>query len=499
MFIELASAAFLVGRFVYHRMASWIPERREPQSRQISLPRTEEGAPIPLIYGRCRVRNPILAWREDPVFAGTSFIVDTFQVNMFFVVGVPFQSGAGTTRIHSVWSGDTKLDRSLLGAEPTGDGGFEASVVYDNDGADGVYIGGAMEYLNGKATQTLVDDSGTATTTVGQRMSNTGTPTLDDVLIPGYRGYLSAFLFKSSATDQMWSVGDGGSVPAISIEASSYPTGTAQLNVGQDGIADDANPACVIWDLFTDPMKRGLPEILFDRPSFEAAAYTLRNEGLGFSLSVEEEMTAEELIQLVLEHIDGAIDINPTTNKVVLKLVRPDFDPSTIPQIDKSNCYQITGFAAGGWSDIANAVRVRYRNRARDYEEDSELSTNQGNAVDQEHSDELLLDYPGVTTSTLAILFANREIGARCRPLMKCTAIVDRTFINVMRGDAVRLVWSRPGIASVIFRVADVDRGTLSDGKISLALIQDFFFTHGNSTPQPLPDTDIGEISIVMG
>jgi hypothetical protein len=100
---------------------------------------------------------------------------------------------------------------------------------------------------------------------------------------------------------------------------------------------------------------------------------------------------------------------------------------------------------------------------------------------------------PGICNQVLADTVAARELAARSRPITKLRAICDRTARNLMPGDPVKLTWTDPDIAGLIFRIADVDRGTLADGKVAIDLISDNFYVWRNAAPQ---NVDLGNLGV---
>jgi len=523
MYVELAAGGFILGRYVYHRwVADWLgwgPADPKPV-REIRVPISEEGAPVPLIYGRCLVDRPILAWLGVPHSAfvdpddaepkGTYPLVigqHIYRCNMFFNLGIGFPNG--TQRIHRMWAGGLELLNppiadSVAMSVLTGDGNFEhlghtlvaygvPSVVAPclvstrTTGAEttGIVTEGKIEFLNGNSNQTLVDPvTLEPTTNAGYRMTEPG---LDDNVpseeVPGYRGYLSVFLSNqigASPHGDDWAFGTSPAPTAYSWEASSYPAD--QLGPS-DRIGFEANPADVIYDLLTGTFgKLGISAHLVDVDSFAVAAATLAAEEHGYSRALDELEEAGELIMGILRQIDGVIYEDPTDTKIKIKLVRGDYDPNTVPLITPSSCREIQGYAAGGWLNVVNKIRVVFPDRQIQYRDNSVVAMNTANAVGQDNQvREAQLRFPGVCTSALAEELASRELSARSRPIAKCSAIVDRSFYRTVTGDVVALTWPEYGISGMLFRVAGVDRGTLENGEIRLDLIQDFFYSHRGS------------------
>ncbi len=486
MILEAAAVGFFVGDYVYHR---WFDDKllEAHPKQEITLPITEDGAPIPMIFGRVRCRSPILAWNATPVLSA-----GIYEMNMMLVLGLGMQDS--TNLVHNIWAGEKKLgwiDQSPL---ITGDAG-EFPIVAEGNTRDGSGHGGFLEFLNGKSTQIVADDSDTylsATTNAAAYMltpaADPGGGGLTVAQIPSYRGYLSCFLFGGAGGQ--WKFGPSPTVPAYSVEASSYNTGHARLGT-YARVGDDLNPINAIFDLIVAKHgKAGIPEDYIDVTNFQAAQYTLMTESHRYSRFVDGSKSLGEHIIEVLKQIDATLYEDEATGKWKIKLIRNDFDPTTIPVINKNNCKDIVNFSMGGRTNIINRVRLRYTSREREYVEDSEVASNTANAVGEDgRVNELVLEMLGVTTQLQAVQMAYRELDFRSRPVMKCRALVDRSLIRLNPGDPVKLVWTSPDIAGVVMRVARKDRGTLESGVLGLDLIQDAFYTHRDRTPRisPIP------------
>jgi hypothetical protein len=156
MFLELAAGAYLLGDFIYHRLKG--DETKSNPLEKPQIPRVDEGATIPLIFGRCRVRAPVLAHVRNvqsgflnPGVPGVPADTILYGMDMLFVVGVGFE-GAGDAHknhLHSIWFGEKKLN--MLAPETfDGDGGLGQQILAETGflGGDAGFVGGQIEFLN---------------------------------------------------------------------------------------------------------------------------------------------------------------------------------------------------------------------------------------------------------------------------------------------------------------------------------------------------------------
>lgn len=473
--------------WAYHRLTDKPTETPVPEREEFAIPITEAGSAIPHVFGRARIRRPVLAWHAEPttdaVSLGTFNAGDpvNYNMDMFFLLGVGFTDG--TQKLHQIWHGDLALTAQTSGHtqldELTGDGNYEtpeASVQYIFNGDAGLYgfIGGRVEFLNGNSTQLLVEQATpyNPLTVAGERMSDAigGGST-----IPGYRGVLSAFLYEMplSPDGRQWCTGRSPNLPAYSFDVSSFPADPLYIQK----VGDDCNPADVIWRILTGGMGMlGLPEAWLDYASFLDAATTLHNEGHGYSRAVTDHVSAQDLLLDVLRQIDAVLFVRPSTGLITIKLIRYDYNSRLVPTINPDNCVRLENFEAGGLVGLPNKVRVTFTNRAYDYSTGSAQTHSFVAAVGQSaQGAEIEVNYVGCCTQALADTLAARELQAQSRPLTKCTAIVSRDlFWDTCPGDVVWLSWPEYG-TNCLMRVGNVDRMGRDDNMIRLDLIQEYF------------------------
>jgi hypothetical protein len=528
MWLELAAITYLGGRYAWHKIFKEDPPPR-PKT-EVTVPRTEEGEVIPLIYGRARVRSPVLAWvgtphmipaadyysPYDPAIEGTA---DKWFCSMFFVAGVPFLDG--TNHIHNMWAGESKLFPRLVGLpdlatggtfvnfeDLTGDGGFEdqARSVLAFTAEWGTQVGGYIEFLNGKSTQVLFDPITTSPTTVAGRYmtvyEGSGPTelqgTTSKLVVPAYRGYMSMMLYHASVSPaKHWSIATT-QVPAHSFEVSSYmaiPIYSDNQGAGAPRPGVEENPVTVIFDILTRWL--GIPRDDIDGANFYAASIVLYQEGNGYSRVIEKDTKADELLGDILMQMDAVMYLDTSNSKIKIKLLRNDYDPTKIPVISRTNgcLFEPTGV---GWADTPNKVRIVFSNRAKAYQDDSVEAQNLANVIANGMKvNEVVMHMPAVCTAAQAADIAARELAHLSQPLITGTAYVDRTQYRLNPGDPVKVNWTDPDIGGIVFRVVNIDKGRREDGKIKVDLIQDSYFVWRSRIPisQWLDHIDVSDLN----
>lgn len=483
----IIAGGFLLEEYLRH--AAHSPDARQPYTsggELQGLPTNAEGSTIPLIFGRCRVRAPVFAWASEAV--ATTDTPTIYQADTFFNLGIGFTGGS--CRLFNVWTGEKAY--TFSDTKPCdGSGSHEHPLI--TCGITGplpaeVFSGGLIELLDGGSDQILVDSILTSDTNVADHMIAFGIPAAQ---LPGYRGYISAFLFGGTVGSGVkWSFGDSPSVSPFSFEVRSLPAG-----FGSGLIGDDVNPVDVCYDiLFGTFGKLGRDPTLMDADSWNACAATLADEGHGYSRVFETRMSAKEMLTSIMLQVDGVIFEDSTTGKIKMKLIRADFDPLTIPFIHQGNCEKISNFAMGGQTDLPNKIRLNWTKRGDAYRPGSSVSMSQGNALGQSgETNELQLEHLGINTQELGDQVVSREFAARSRPLMKCQAHVSQQFYRLEPGDPVRLSWPDANLANFVFRVVNITKGSMDDGSIVLDLIQDYNYQWRHLRPAPPPHIGLGD------
>jgi hypothetical protein len=250
---------------------------------------------------------------------------------------------------------------------------------------------------------------------------------------------------------------------------------TSNWYAAKAAMSDGAmNPAHILHELLTDgTWGLGLPSADLDLSSFTAAADTLAAEDLGLDL-LWQDGSIQDLMQVVLDHCEGRLYQSPATGLWTLELLRADYTVSALPLLDASVIVSVESYERRGWDEVANQVVVEYIDR--DTGQAATVSAQnlaaisiQGGVVSETRR------YPGIGSAARAARVAERDLRVLSRPLAALRLRVLRDLWALGPGDAVRVSWPEYGIAQLVCRVAEVDAGTLTDGIISVALIEDAF------------------------
>jgi len=240
-------------------------------------------------------------------------------------------------------------------------------------------------------------------------------------------------------------------------------------------IGQDMNPAHIIRECLTDPdWGMGYLASDVDEASFQLAADTLYDEGMGMSLLWDRSVELDEFIQQVLNHIDGALYVHRNTGKFTLKLARGGYDVDTLLVLDESSVQKISNFKRNTVAELTNSVTVVYwdgqtgKNNSVTVQ-DIALTAAQGTTIGT------TLQYPGFTKGEIASRVAARDLRALSTPLASAEIYANRKAASLNIGDVFVLSWPRYGVSQMVMRVSNIELGSLESNIVKISAIEDVF------------------------
>lgn len=258
------------------------------------------------------------------------------------------------------------------------------------------------------------------------------------------------------------------------------------------------NPMHIIYQCLSDPewgMGEDPLEVINDA-NFRAMADQLFDEGFGLNMLWNQQTTIEEFVGIVLDHIAGMLAFDHTTGRYEVKLVRGDYDPTTLPIFDESNLDSIDRFDRRSWGETVNDLTLSYTN-AETGKGTAIIVQDLGNIASQQRRIPEKADFSGINDPVLMRVVAGRELGARSTPLARLEAQATRAFWQYGPGDVIRIRWAAHKLGLTVFRVLGVKGGTLQSGVISVHCVEDIYALPGieyseqepTPTPEDGPDT----------
>lgn len=466
-----------------------------------TIPRTEEGAAYPLVYGRTLVRSPLIintkpseppATYDPGIFGGGIIARAGYAIPIQFAICMSNQNVRTLTgplpRLCSrgVWFDGLRSEWKPLGyygfhTEPPG---VTVRTIEQFIGDRGEFVGD-VEF-----------SSGAWDVTVGHHANlYLGTT-------PVYRGVATAFLCYPVGKDQLphdnatgFMFGRGDNLPEVAFEIQNgvhIPGADPDIMIIGDG---DANPAGVIYDLLTNPFggRLGLDDSLIDMASFLAVAQTLFDEQNGFSNVYYSPTSIEGVIDDVMKQIDGNLFQDPETLLWTLTLTREDYVVGDLPHYNVGAIVDVSSFETLTWDDVQSVAYVKYLARsvttstgdAASYIERSAMAVNAARQAHRGVTEPATLNVPGVSNAELAGKIAKRYLRSVALPLARATVVLSRSAFFLRPGDPFRITHRKLQGRTFVMRVARIDQGEFGSNGIVVHCLQDRWAATGTLTPTP--------------
>lgn len=249
------------------------------------------------------------------------------------------------------------------------------------------------------------------------------------------------------------------------------------------------NPAHIIFEALTNrEWGRGLDRSVIDITSFEVAAQTLVDEDFGACGRWARRDSIASFIQSILDMIGATLYTNRTNALLTLFLIRGDYDRNALKLWDTSNgILEITESTVNTATVVINEIIVRYRDPV--FNEDR--TVNVQNLASLQSSggafNTRTVDYKFCPTAGLALRLAQRDLRSYAQGLRRFKMTMDRRGYQIFPGSVMRIQDLARKVPDMVVRVATVKDGILTDGKITLDVVQDVFSFPSKSfvTPQP--------------
>ena len=244
--------------------------------------------------------------------------------------------------------------------------------------------------------------------------------------------------------------------------------------------AKGMNGAHIIYECLTNgDWGMGYPTSQIDSTSFTNAAEALYNEGFGLCLYWSRQDTIESFCQTVIDHIGAVLVNDRETGLFVLKLLRDDYTQSDLKTFTNDNVLDVQEYDAPGTANTTNEIIVKYVDPTLGPKSQSGNQIVMVQALGSIQAQGVVLsetkEYPGIPSADLALRVAQRDLRAVSTFLKRIKMTVDRNAWACVPGDCFVLTFSPLGISAMVFRVGEIDYGTLDSGAITITGIQDVF------------------------
>lgn len=310
-------------------------------------------------------------------------------------------------------------------------------------------------------------------------------------LATGHRGYVSV-LYKDIG------IGLGGKEPP-SLASHSYlinrcdtrADGRVQWEDTKAQTGWGLNAVHIIRELIESPIiGGGLAEERIDNGTFYQECVKLFDEGMGLGFEISStQVEAWNIVNRILDIIEGYIYQDYTTGKIKIKLLRNDYDYDDLDELDEDDYEVLDGFQKKNNTTNYNAVSVLYTDKY--YYKKKTAYYQDDDAVAKYGKNPITLDYAWLWNKELASNIAFNKVIQSTAELTVCRIKGGLKLNKYNLGDPVRLSNKRLGISGVVYRVVSKTIGSFEEGTIKLGFVEDYFgrgkggFGTGGTEPSP--------------
>ena len=476
------AASFLLTDYFRPKLPS-----QEPSGEgDFQSPTSTEGRKIPqVVGGTVKVKGPNTLWRGDweavPVTVETGVVFKRdetvgYQYRIALALGQFYGRAAGMT---AIYIGDDKV------WDYVADNGSTPATVADVDLPDlwgGETKGGGFV---GRFTA-FTGQGNTVSSFLASRVTNQSR----------WPGMIYVVLTNLTETGGA-NIGEVNQLRDIRIEWQTFDTiangglgNELSLTGNRHIIGRDANPISCAYRVLSDPQwSVSLGDINF--ANFQDVANTCFDEGIGFSMLVDSEQDAYEILSVIEKHIDGYFGPNPANGLMEVTLARSGYDPLLEYQADTSNILQIINYAKSEWPQTKNEVKVRFVNRDKDYTDDHAVAQDMAGRLIAGRPQSTTLRYPGVRTAEAANAIVARTARAYFWPLAKFEMELDRSAWDLRPGSVAIVTHPDINATDLPCRVTRIRLGDPIKQTIKADVVEDVFAYETGIQAQPQPSGDV--------
>ena len=459
---------FIVSLFL---ASSVLPKSNAEDARveglgENAFPTSAYGSSVPIVFGTCEQKSPIVTWfgHYSPQaeyqdvstgFFSTDRVISQWRYLLGFDLAICLGPNIVLRQIKGeggkiLWGG---------GVAEAGRGMLWENISIQNDAE----VSGGVEFHTGdfNAVRSPYMISGPG----GGPHWTQGAGVVD---LPNYAGICHAVFVQ-------FFIGNRPNPPRFSFVVENL---TNNLSATHSIMDEDLNPMEIAYTTLTGQWGYlGVDPLEVDKPNFEAAAAVLFAEGIKMSMVVDGEKTGKQIIDECMRVADGVMYYEPTTGKMMVKLVRDDYTVGSLPILDESNIIgPLKNFGKTTWEDTVNQVRVEYQSREMGYQ--NQIAIAQDFAAINENGGKIksvTITMPGVKASSVAAILAKRELSMLSVPLFKCELTCNRIAKDWRPGGLFVLNWPTYNVTNAVMRIVKIDLGDLYNNEITITCVQDKF------------------------
>lgn len=501
----LLYGAYLVGAAFFNYLLRPNPEKPSPSDTP-ETPTADTSQSISIVWGTCKIQPNIFWWGDKKArefyapdsnnFAGYTYYIGTAMGLCWgpvdALIDIIFNEDSSLVRLAAIgYTGKTTTTVSpdlpiLLTGNETGlDVLLDSNYLFGGQAIQGG-IRGLMRFYFGTEDQDKDDY-------LDARISEID-PLVTPDTTPAYKRLCYAVFARGgiNGPNETFYWGTTPSIKPVHFIVQRCPSAangdaTSKLGTNLFYRGYDANAAEILYEIYTDDwwgLKKTSSEM--DLASFQDCAQTLFDQNLGISLQVDSSTSAQEVINMVEQHVDAVVYTHPTTGLITMYLLRADFVVADIPVINSDNSSNLD-FHRPTFRSLASGVKVKWTNPDKAYQEDIVDWQNQAffESIGEEGTEEVSL--PGLTQSFVASAAADQIGRTITRPIAVAKFKMSRLGFDFHRGTPFTLDYPELAIGPIVMRVTAIDYGSFEDGEIEVSAVQDTYITPVFTLPFPFP------------
>lgn len=470
--------ALYIASFFIQRALAPKPEKPQPKGlSDFQFPTADSSRAIPVVFGTCKITGPNVIWYGD--LNAAPFEIDGQAAGFYYRLGVALGLCMGPVDEVTGCTFDEKSGGwSLYSTEVDGHKVYSIDnpMLFGGNRQGGGVAGRVHVYLG---TDSQVADPYMAA------KANADWPACKKVCLAVFRNAIEVGT-PGWPTGFYW--GTSEYIRPVAMFVTRCPN-TLGLASGHHRMAIDggydANPACMLFEILTDPVwGLALASSAIDVSSFLSAGETLYAESLGLAMVFDQQSEASELLAEILRHVDGDLFVDPQTGLLTFALTRADYDPDTLPVLDEASLADVE-LTRGSWSETANVAKITYTSRQDNFSSRIAQWQNQANLQIRGQLSVSEVEFRGLSNAPAASLVAGRVLKTVSYPFARLKLKANRSAWALRPGSVFKLNWSPLGIAGMVCRVTRPAYGELTNGKLTLEAIEDAFSISGTAYSDP--------------
>jgi hypothetical protein len=259
------------------------------------------------------------------------------------------------------------------------------------------------------------------------------------------------------------------------------------LATGFHQVGRHANPIEVWYEHATsNEFGARAPAEEFNVPSLQAAAETLHGENNGWSGTITNPTSPQEVCKNILAQVDAVADPSPSLG-LTIRLIRRDYVFLSLPVLNQSNITRVDRYSPGTYEDTVNKIIVPFPDPENNFIDRPGIYIDPANQVIQNgRIVPQTQNYLGVGDYATANMLATRDGRALSVPRDALECWVDPATGKLRYlGEVVKFQWSQPAFSRVM-RITSLTPPSPTETDWRLSLLEDQFATGLRTFGEPV-------------